>query len=83
MNPGMVVPLGSKKLEDLSRNTPEVNELFTTLLNAGQVVGAHKVTRRKQGVSFFLFISTAADAVLFKKVSETESKCNKHRTYYS
>jgi hypothetical protein len=52
VNLDMVVPLGSKKLGDLSRNTPEVNELFTAILNAVQVVGAHKITGRKQGVSF-------------------------------
>jgi hypothetical protein len=52
MNLGMVVPLGCKKLGNLSRNTPEINELFLAILNAVQVVGAHKVTRRKQGVSF-------------------------------
>jgi hypothetical protein len=52
MNPGMVVPLGSKKLDDLTRNTPEVNKLFTAILNAVQVVGTNKVTGRKQGVSF-------------------------------
>jgi hypothetical protein len=51
MNPGMLVPLGSKKLSDLSSNTPEINELFLSILNAVQV-DAHKVTRRKQGVSF-------------------------------
>ncbi len=55
INPGMVVPLGSKKLSDLSRDTPEINELFTAILNAVQVVGAHKVTGRKKGVSFAFF----------------------------
>jgi hypothetical protein len=50
--PGMVVPLGSKKLGDLSRNTPEVNEFFTAILKAVQVAGAHKITGRKQAVSF-------------------------------
>jgi hypothetical protein len=54
-NPGMGIPLGSKKLSDLSRNTPEINELFTAILNAIQVFGAHKVTGRKQGVSFACF----------------------------
>jgi hypothetical protein len=49
INPGMVVPLGSKQLSDLTRNTPEVNKLFTAILNAVQVVGAHKITGRKQG----------------------------------
>jgi hypothetical protein len=56
-NPGMVVPLGSKKLGDLSRDTPKINELFTAILNAVQVVGAHKVTGRKQGVSFACFLT--------------------------
>jgi hypothetical protein len=51
-NPGMVVPLGSKKLGDLSRNTPMVNELLTAILKAAQIVGPHKITGRKQGVSF-------------------------------
>jgi hypothetical protein len=52
INPGMVGPLGSKKLGDLSRNTPKDNELFTAILNAVQVVSAHKITGRKRGVSF-------------------------------
>jgi hypothetical protein len=43
INPGMVIPLGSKKLGDLSRDTPEINELFTAILHAVQVVGAHKL----------------------------------------
>jgi hypothetical protein len=39
VNPGMVVPLGSKKRGDSSRNTPKINKLFTAILNAVQVVG--------------------------------------------
>jgi hypothetical protein len=58
-NPDMVIPLGSKKLGNLSRNTPEINKLFLAILNAVQVVGAHKVTRRKQGVSY-VCVSTLA-----------------------
>jgi hypothetical protein len=47
----------------LSKNTPGVKELLTAILKAIENVGAHKVTRRKQGVSFSCcpFINPSGD----------------------
>jgi hypothetical protein len=55
INPGAAIPFGSKKLGDLSKNTPAVNQLLTAILKAVETVGAHKFTGRKQGVSCCLF----------------------------
>jgi hypothetical protein len=55
INPGMVVPLASKNLGDLSKNNPAVKELLTAILKAVEHVGAHKVTGRKQGVGLLSF----------------------------
>jgi hypothetical protein len=52
VNPSMAAPLASKNLGDLSKNSPAVKELLLAVLKAVEHVGAHKVTGRKQGVSF-------------------------------
>jgi len=52
VNPSMAATLASKNLGDLSKNNPVVKELLTAILKAVEHVGAHKVTGRKQGVSF-------------------------------
>jgi hypothetical protein len=56
INPGMVVPFGSKNLGDLLKNTSSVvNELLTAILKAVETVSAHKFTGRKPGISCCLF----------------------------
>jgi hypothetical protein len=42
----------SKNLGDLSKNNLAVKELLMAILKAVENVGAHKVTGRKQGISF-------------------------------
>jgi hypothetical protein len=42
INPGVSVPLVSKNLGDLSKNTPVVKELLMAILQAMENVGAHK-----------------------------------------
>jgi hypothetical protein len=52
INPGMVVPFHFKNLGNLSKDNPTVSKLLAAILKAVETVGTHKITRRKQGVTF-------------------------------
>jgi hypothetical protein len=54
INPSMAAPFAFKNLGDLSKNNPAVKELLVAILKAVEHAGAHKVTGRKQGVSYLL-----------------------------
>jgi len=53
INPGVLAPLASKNLGDLSKNTPAVKELLMAILKAMENVGAHKVSTQNSWQSSY------------------------------
>jgi hypothetical protein len=51
MNVNAAIAASSKNLGDLSKNTPEVNDLMLAILRAVERLGAHKAMGQKQSVS--------------------------------
>jgi hypothetical protein len=48
----------------VSKDNPTVNKLLTAIVKALETAGAHKITKRKQGVRCCSFVSTAVDAYI-------------------
>jgi hypothetical protein len=73
INPGVSVPLASRNLGDLSKNTPAVKELLMAILKAMENVGAHKVTRpeARGKFSFIIHLSTCLLSLFFNPLTSS------------